>query len=205
MKVELTHVNKQLIACGLHPEAPYLGVHNIIGVYHAHEWDHGYCEYGEKEDEFMHRYNGTCRGFYADLSEMASFLNQYFKDRAIIEFIAAPFHNHNQFKYIDDDYDIYREIKRFLMHYDISDNSQAGIRLSVNEKEVIEMLLEGAFRGVSLLGLFFPEANVLISPNHHFGIPFFTQNPNSEKEAIELLLKDFPNLKFYEKSTGIED
>ena len=208
MKIELADIRKQLAVCGLrinpHPwgwDQPwYVGIHHIVGVHHIHDWDHGYDEYGF---EPRCRYNGTRRQFYSDMNEMTSFLQKYIVKKSISEFIVAPFHMIRQFECIDNDCEIYREVKQFLKSFDIRGGSQAGVKLSVKETDVIEMVIESAFRGVSFLSILFFEANVLVSPNHHFGMAFHTQSPNEEKEIIQLLLKDFPNIKFYER--GISD
>jgi len=200
MKVDKVDISKTLMACGLQLNlhdfendfgTPYVGINDIFGIHHVHDWYFGY----ENESG----YSGTRRQFYADMGEMISFFNQYIAERSIKEFIVAPFHKVRQFEFIDEDCDIYQEIKLFLMSHNVRSNSHAGIKLSIEETNLFEMLFEGAFRGVSLLSLFFPETGTLISPSHHFGVPFFTARPCVEKKAIKLLLNSYPNLKFYEK------
>ena len=202
MKIKLTDIKKQLVDCGLRinnwdDHTAYAGINHIVGVHHIHDWDHGYIEYGFNTWD---GYSGTRREFYSNMNDMTSFLYQYIAIKSIDEIIVAPFHNIEQFECIDTDCEIYREIKQFLKSFGIRGGSQAGVRLSVKEKDTIEMIIEGAFRGISYLCILFPEAKVLISPNHHFGIAFYTQNSNEEKEIIQLILKDFPNLRFYERN-----
>ena len=191
MKIELIEIRKEASRIGLCLDFDIVSKMPLIGVHHIHDWDHGY--------ESGTGYSGKRREFYADMSEMVSFLYKYIAKNLIGEFIVAPFHRINQFSVFDDENDIYREIKHFLKNFGIRGKSQAGVKLSAEKGDVIEMILEGGFRGVSELCIFFPETKVLIAPNHHFDLPFFTHDLNKEKETLLLLLKDFPRLKYYEK------
>lgn len=191
MRINLLEVKKEAALCDFHIDTDFVSKTPLIGVHHAHEWDHGY--------DSGTGYNGKRREFYADMREILSFLSEYIVRRSITEFIVAPFHRMNQFDIIDDENDIYREIKQFLKSYGIRGRSQAGVKMTAENSDVLEMILEGAFRGISELCILFPEARVLIAPNHHFDLPFFTNHINKEEEIIRSILKAFPHLKLYKK------
>ena len=59
----------------------------------------------------------------------------------------------------DDRYnDIYKEAMELLKKNNIRKNSQAGIKFKIEgNREIIEMVLEGAYRYVLELCLFFPD------------------------------------------------
>ena len=168
----------------------------FLEVYHYHEWDHGY--------ETNYGYNGTRREFYSDLSDILNFLYKYINHHKITEFIVTPWYDYDQFvcnaKYYDNCVDIYDEICNFLKKYGVRRSSRVGIKLPVKgNKDVIEMIIEGAFRGISTLRLFFASNNVILDPNHHFGLTFWTQNYLQESIVIKELLKTYPNLRYSDK------
>lgn len=178
----------------------------MIGVHHCHEWDHGYENWSGININTDGTYNtkcgyhGTRREFYADLRESMYFMLDFIKDNNLNEVIIAPCHRISQFTYNADKNDIYIEIYQFLKSYQIRLNSQAGVRIPINGNEtIIEMVLEGAFRDVSNLCLFFPSKAVLLAPNHHFDLPFFTPVIDCVKISIMKLLEHHPNMRSYEK------
>jgi len=196
MKIAYTEIKKEALRCGFNFDFDTISKMPVIGIHHVNDWDHGY--------KSSMGYNGKRREFYADMRDIASFLYQYMAVKSVNEFIVAPFHRINQFSVSDKNNDIYKEIKRFLNSFGIRYKSGAGVKLSAGENAIIEMILEGCFRGISELCIFFPEIKVLIAPNHHFGIPFFTHDIAKEKGTIQLLLKSSPQLSYYEKLGYIE-
>ena len=64
--------------------------------------------------------------------------------------------------------------------------------------EKLEMLVEGAFRGVSNAYLLPQNHNVVVEPSHHFNFIFYPDDFEKEKKIINELLKNYPNLRYYE-------
>jgi hypothetical protein len=177
-----------------------------ITVHHFHNWDHGYeCwsginvyEDGTYENEGG--YIGTRRQFYIDFFEMIYFLNEYIKYNKIDEMIIAPFYRYYQFDNEKRENDIYIEIYKFFKKYNIRRGERSGIILPIEKNEKnIEMIIEGAFRGISNLCILFPSQKVLLAPNHHFGLSFFSHEILNEKKNIKLIIKKYPNLRIFEK------
>lgn len=191
-KINAKELRKALKQCGLGNDVETLDQTPFVGVHHVHDWDHGY--------DAIYGYNGTRREFYADLRMMTSFLLDYIHSCCITEFIITPHYGADQFVFNVKKNDIYQEMYAFLRSYKIRRCSQSGIKLPINGNEsVIEMILEGAFRDISRLYLFFPKRSVILVPNHHFDMPFFTQYFDQEKLVICELLKNYPELKYYER------
>lgn len=169
----------------------------IIRSYHYHEWDHGYYSWGG--------YNGTRREFYKDLEEMVDFLYEYMNFYNITEVIIAPLHRFNIFAWKgnmekDDRYnDIYKETMELLKKNNIRKNSQAGIKFKIEgNREIIEMVLEGAYRYVLELCLFFPDKSVIIEPTHHLDLTFFTKDFEEQRNVIKQLTNNNANIRYYE-------
>ncbi|MCI9040007.1 MAG: hypothetical protein HFJ29_09230 [Clostridia bacterium] len=169
----------------------------VIRPYHYHEWDHGYYSWGG--------YNGTRREFYKDLEEMVNFLYQYMNFYNIKKGIIAPLHTFNIFAWKgdmekDDRYnDIYREAMELLKQNNIRKNSQAGLEIEIEgNRKIIEMVLEGAYRYVLELCLFFPNQSVIVEPTHHFDLMFFAKNFENEKNIIENIISNYKNLRYHE-------
>lgn len=169
----------------------------VIRPYHYHEWDHGYYSWGG--------YNGTRREFYKDLEEMVNFLYQYMNFHNIKKVIIAPLHTFNIFAWKgdmekDDRYnDIYREAMELLKQNNIRKNSQAGIEIEIEgNRKIIEMVLEGAYRYVLELCLFFPNQSVIVEPTHHFDLMFFAKNFENEKKMIKNIISNYKNLRYHE-------
>lgn len=169
----------------------------IIRTYHYHEWDHGYYSWGG--------YNGTRREFYKDLEEMVNFLYEYMNFYNITEVIIAPLHRFNIFAWKgdmekDDRYnDIYRETMELLRKNNIRRNSQSGIKFKIEgNRKIIEMILEGAYRYVLELCLFFPDKSVIIEPTHHFDLTFFTRDLKEQRDVIKQLINKNTNIRYYE-------
>ena len=156
MKLAFIEIKKEASRCGFSLDFGAVSKMTLIGVRHVNDWDHGY--------EFGYGYNGKRREFYADMRDMVSFLHQYIATKSVRDFIVAPFHRINQFSVSDDSNDIYQEIKQFLKSFGIRSKSGAGVKLPVERRDIIEMVLEGSFRGVSELCICFPEINVLMAP-----------------------------------------
>ena len=169
----------------------------VIRPYHYHEWDHGYYSWGA--------YEGTRREFYEDLRDMVDFLYQYMDYHNMKEVIVAPLHNYNIFvwdKGIEDDdtaNDIYKETMELLRKNRVSKNSQAGIKFKIEgNKRIIELILEGNYRGILQFCLFFPDKGIIIEPTHHFDLKFFTNNFEVEKTIIKNVIINHKNLRYYD-------
>lgn len=194
-KISLKEINIELKKSGIGENYDNMANTPFLGVYHYHEWDHGY--------ETYHGYNGTRREFYADMRDSIDFLYDYINYYKISEFIVAPCYRYTQFtfnKKFDDDScrDIYDEILIFLKKHEIRRSSRAGVKLPIDgNKAVIEMVIEGAFRGISTLCLLFTSNNTLLDPNHHFDLTFCTQNYSQQSIVIKELLKNHPNLRYF--------
>ncbi len=174
----------------------YEEIKNIpfLEVYHYHNWDHGY--------ESNYGYNGRRRAFYSDMREIVDFLYSYIYYHKITEFIVTPWYDYDQFVnnaiYYENCMDIYEEISIFLKKNKIRRRSRTSVEISMKgNTEFIEMILEGAFRGISNLRIFFRDNGVMVDPNHHFGITFWTQNYLEESRVIKELLKNHSSLRFY--------
>lgn len=170
----------------------------ILGVYNCHEWDHGYyCWSG---------YNGTRREFYEDLREMVDFLYEYINFCNIKEVIVAPFHRYNIFAWEgnmknNEGYsDLYMEVMEFLKKNNIKKGSHSGIKMETDgNRRIIEMILEGNYRHVTKLCLFFPDKYVMVEPTHHFDLIFFTKAFEEQRNIIRQIVSKYKNIRYYEK------
>jgi hypothetical protein len=204
-KIRIGELNKLLRQCGIGINSDEIAETPWFEVHHTHSWDHGYDGFkGIKVSEngsykSNSAFSGTRREFYTDMHEILKFLLQYFYIQNIQELIAAPCFRCYQFDYNPDKNDIYDEIYAFLKENGIRKNEFSGIHMipEYNTKQ-IEMIVEGAFRGVSQLCIFAPTQGVLIVPNHHFGIIFYAENIIDEKQVVLKLLKRFTNLRYFE-------
>ncbi|MDR1156813.1 MAG: hypothetical protein LBK75_00685 [Oscillospiraceae bacterium] len=193
MKISYYELKREIERIHLSLSADQMNQASFVGIHHVHDWDHGY--------ESDLGYAGKRREFYADMRDMISFLTDYIDECDISEFIIAPFHRVNQFSIKDKSNDIYLEIKNFFSEHDVKNQSQSGVKLSIDTNEsILEMVIEGAFRGISELCILFHECNVLLVPNHHFDFPFFTHYISEEKKTIEKLLLKHPKLLYYEST-----
>lgn len=193
MKLDFNEIKKISAKCGFSLNSDIIDQRPFVGVHHRHDWDHGY--------ESGTGYDGKRREFYVDMKEIVSFLGEYLSLSTATEFVVAPFHRYNQFDVIDKGNDIYQEILQFLKCYGIRSHSRAGVKLPVKDSwPIIEMLIEGAFRGISALCLLFPNQNILLAPNHHFDLPFYTKYLEKEKDIVCGILKNYPNLNYYERT-----
>jgi hypothetical protein len=190
-------ITKQLRECRIGLDRDTIDSTPFLGVHHCHEWDYGY--------ETTSGFNGPRRDFYADMREMMGFLVDYFNVNEMKEIVIAPCYRYNQF---DERYhhsrempgvDIFDEIRLFLREQGIKKGSRAGVNIPIHDNtSILEMILEGSFRGVSELCLFSSEQEVLIAPNHHFDLVFFTQKYDKTKLTTNYLLSMHPNLRYYD-------
>ena len=204
-KISLNELNKSLRQCRIGIDSDEIDNTPRIRVHHIHDWNHGYDgaygiavnadgSYANDNSNFY----GTRREFYKDMCEINKFLLEYFHIRSIRELIIAPFYQYNQFSFNAEKNDIYEEIYTFLRKNGVRKNERSGIAIDFNENiSEIEMVMEGAFRGISELCIFVPTQKLLIVPDHHFGITFFTQQVEKEKEFISELLERFQNVIFH--------
>ena len=191
-KVYLKELNKLLKDCKIGCDWEEIANTPCFAVHHSHKWDHGY--------DAIYGYNGTRREFYADMKEMCEFLFEYFCIQKVHNLIIAPCHQYNQFSFNAEKNDIYDEIYNFLRENKVRKNERSGIIVNLEQHErQVEMVLEGAFRGISELCLFAVERKVLIVPDHHFGISFYSHNIREEKSVICKMLSDFSSLCYFER------
>lgn len=201
-KICLTELNKALRRAGIGLDFDEIGDTPNFGVHHVHNWNHGYDEfYGimvYEDGSYVNGsafFHGTRRQFYKDMCDMISFLHGYLRLKEIQELIVAPCYRYNQFSSGAERNDIYEEIYAFLRRNGVRRNERSGIKIDIRDDiDVVEMIVEGAFRGVSELCFFAPDYEMLIAPNHHFELMFFTQQKAREVETITRLLDDYPNL-----------
>ncbi len=193
-KIESKNVYREIKRCGLPLDGDEAFECEYIGVHHKNEWDHGYDIY-----EYVPGWER--RRFYSDLNDMAAFLKDYIVKTSLTELIVAPCYQHRQFDWNPDEngHDIYMEIKKFLTDNGIKRQSGAGVKFHPLENEdLLCMVLEGAFRGISRLCMFFPEKKLIVEPTHHFDLAFCTNDIEKEKQVIQDLLCNHPNLKYYQ-------
>lgn len=176
----------------------------FIEIYHFHEWNHGYDSiyyYINSDGSIQDTFESTRRQFYSDMKEMIDFLCDYIDCNHITDLIAAPLfsdswvscESYNEVK------DICTEIVSFLKKNQIRKNSKSGVNFEVRENIVnLEMLVEGAFRGVSNAYLLSQEHDVVIKPSYHFNFIFYPNDFEKEKKIITNLLKKYSNLRYYE-------
>ena len=202
-KIRLNELNKALRQCGIGLDLDEIENTPHFGVYHVHNWNHGYDGfYGIKVyedgsyDDGTADFHGTRRQFYKDMHETIRFLLEYFLFKNIQELIIAPCYRYSPFSSDDVEHnDIYEEIYAFLRKNNVRKNERSGIKTNIeNDIEPLEMIVEGAFRGISDLCLFVPTHKVLIAPHHHFGFTFFTQQKSFEMEIITELLSGYLDL-----------
>lgn len=205
-KIRLGELNKALRQCGIGLDLDEIDNTPCFGVYHVHDWNHGYDGfYGITvyEDGSYTKgtagFHGTRRQFYRDMQETINFLLEYFRFKKIQELIIAPCFQYTQFSFNAERNDIYEEIYAFLRKNNVRKNERSGVKINLKDDiEPLEMTVEGAFRGVSELCLFAPTHKMLIAPNHHFGFTFFTQQKSLEMEVIAELLGGYLNLLYLE-------
>ena len=202
-KIRLNELNKALRQCGIGLDLDEIENTPHFGVYHVHNWNHGYDGfYGIKVyedgsyDDGTADFHGTRRQFYKDMHETIRFLLEYFRFKDIQELIIAPCYRYSPFSSDDVEHnDIYEEIYAFLRKNNVRKNERSGIKTNIEDDiGLLEMIVEGAFRGISDLCLFVPTHKVLIAPHHHFGFTFFTQQKSLEIEAITELLSGYLDL-----------
>ena len=205
-KIRLSELNKALRQCGIGLDLDEIDNTPCFGVYHVHDWNHGYDGfYGITvyEDGSYTKgtagFHGTRRQFYRDMQETINFLLEYFRFKKIQELIIAPCFQYTQFSFNAERNDIYEEIYAFLRKNNVRKNERSGVKINLKDDiGPLEMTVEGAFRGVSELCLFAPTHKMLIAPNHHFGFTFFTQQKSLEMEIITELLGGYLNLLYLE-------
>ena len=205
-KIRLNELNKALRQCDIGLDFDEIENTPAFGVYHVHNWDHGYDGfYGIKVyedgsyDYGNAGFHGPRRQFYKDMQETINFLLEYLHFKNIQELIIAPCYRYSPFSSDDVEHnDIYEEIYAFLRKNNVRKNERSGIKINIeNDIEPLEMIVEGAFRGISDLCLFAPTHKMLIAPHHHFGLTFFTQQKSLEVEIITKLLSGYTNLRCF--------
>lgn len=165
----------------------------MYGVYHQREWDRGY--------DGTSGFAGTRREFYRDFEEILEFVREYIQVTKCTECVIAPFNRMRQFEIRDEGNDIYDEIYCILKKCNVKSNSQSGIKIDL-EKEfyILEAIIEGAFRGIALQCVFFNEIDVLVTPTHHFELPFWTYEALVQPKLIKSLSEKYANLIYYQRT-----
>ena len=203
-KIRLNELNKALRQCDIGLDFDEIENTPAFGVYHVHNWDHGYDGfYGIKVyedgsyDYGNAGFHGPRRQFYKDMQETINFLLEYLHFKNIQELIIAPCYRYSPFSSDDVEHnDIYEEIYAFLRKNNVRKNERSGIKTNIEDDiGPLEMIVEGAFRGISDLCLFVPTHKMLIAPHHHFGFTFFTQQKSFEMEIITKLVGGYPDLR----------
>ena len=210
MKVRSKEIERILRNSGIGRDWDEIDKTPSFVVHHMHKWDHGYCEWWgtkvyeggiyETGDWFW----GTRRSFYADFQDMLSFFSCYFQVARIDTCIAAPCWQYHQFEFgrFVPENDICEETYLLLREHGIRKGERSGILLDIrNDQASIELVLEGGFRGYTTLCLLCPERQLLLTPDHHFGVTFYTQNLHQEESVVKKILEEFPSLCFWNKET----
>ena len=157
-KIRLNELNKALRQCGIGLDLDEIENTPAFGVYHVHNWNHGYDGfYGIKVyedgsyDDGTADFHGTRRQFYRDMQETIDFLLEYLHFKNIQELIIAPCYRYSPFSSDDVEHnDIYEEIYAFLRKNNVRKNERSGIKTNIEEDiGTLEMIVEGAFRGIS--------------------------------------------------------
>ena len=210
-KIRLNELNKALRQCDIGLDFDEIENTPAFGVYHVHNWDHGYDGfYGIKVyedgsyDYGNAGFHGPRRQFYKDMQETINFLLEYLHFKNIQELIIAPCYRYSPFSSDDVEHnDIYEEIYAFLRKNNVRKNERSGIKTNIEDDTgPLEMIVEGAFRGISDLCLFVPTHKMLIAPDHHFGFTFFTQQKSHEVETVAELLSGYPDLRCFNGKEG---
>ena len=210
-KIRLNELNKALRQCDIGLDFDEIENTPAFGVYHVHNWDHGYDGfYGIKVyedgsyDYGNAGFHGPRRQFYKDMQETINFLLEYLHFKNIQELIIAPCYRYSPFSSDDVEHnDIYEEIYAFLRKNNVRKNERSGIKTNIEDDTgPLEMIVEGAFRGISDLCLFVPTHKMLIAPHHHFGFTFFTQQKSLEVETVAELLSGYPDLRCFNGKEG---
>ena len=205
-KVSLRELNNALSKSEIGLDADTIELTPSLCVYHIHNWNHGYESWDGIEVDSDgniiqgNAYRGTRRSFYSDFREMISFLTDYLEYNSVSEIIIAPCYRYNQFTRNARENDIYKEISSFLRNNGVRRGERTGIKLPYSGSiNIIEMVVEAAYRDVSELCIFIPEKAVLIEPNHHFQLVFWTRQLNKHRETVKAILHNYSNLRYYDE------
>ncbi len=178
-----------------------------FAVHHVHKWDHGYdydqswggTAYTVEADGTWVPFEATRRSFYRDLFELLPFLRRYFEAAGIEDCIAAPCWHGEQYRKFFPGNDMCEETAQLLREHGIRRGEQSGMPLSVAQQWAhIELVIEGTFRGYTTLCLFCPGRELLLTPDHHFGVTFHTQHKEREKALVSALLSEYPTLRIWD-------
>lgn len=194
-KISFVSINEKIKKCGLSSLYDDIMQTHHFGVCHCHNWDHGY--------ETRYGFNGVRREFYFDMYEILSFIFDFINYYKISEFIVFPWYDSDQFvrnaKYCDNCQDIYDQIRIFLKNNNVHRHTKSGLNIPTEiGKPIVEMIVEGGFRGISVLRIFFESCNTILDFDHHFGVNFWTDNLLEKSNVAKELLQKYPNLKYYE-------
>ena len=152
-KIRLNELNKALRQCGIGLDLDEIENTPAFGVYHVHNWNHGYDGfYGIKVyedgsyDDGTADFHGTRRQFYRDMQETIDFLLEYLHFKNIQELIIAPCYRYSPFSSDDVEHnDIYEEIYAFLRKNNVRKNERSGIKTNIEDDTgPLEMIVEGA-------------------------------------------------------------
>jgi len=164
-----------------------------IGICHSTKWDGGFNIEECKEEEK--------KLFYSDLNEMIMFLKDFMFKMNITKAIIGRFHRSKWFEQWSDldKIDVYIKLKNTLSQYNLKNNSKKGLEIDVIEQQgSIYSVIEGGFRYVSCISIYFPEVGILVEPTHNFELMFFTKEIDSCKNQLYKNLPKYSNLCLYE-------
>ena len=140
-KIRLNELNKALRQCDIGLDFDEIENTPAFGVYHVHNWDHGYDGfYGIKVyedgsyDYGNAGFHGPRRQFYKDMQETINFLLEYLNFKNIQELIIAPCYRYSPFSSDDVEHnDIYEEIYAFLRKNNVRKNERSGIKTNIED------------------------------------------------------------------------
>lgn len=168
---------------------------SYVGICHSTKWDGGFdieeCNNEEKEH------------FYSDFNEMIMFLKDFMFDMKVTKAIIGRFHRSKWFEQWSnlDKIDVYKKLKGVLSQYKLKNNSKGGLEIDViKQQDLINLVIEGGFRYISCISIYFPEVGILIEPTHNFELLFFTKEIDPCKNRLYEKLVKYKNLSLYEEA-----
>lgn len=168
---------------------------SYVGICHNTKWDGG-LDNEECNDEEK-------KQFYSDFNEMILFLKDFMFEMKVTKAIIGRFHRSKWFEQWSnlDKIDVYKKLKGTLSQYKLKSNSKSGLEIDViKQQDVIDLVIEGGFRYISCISIYFPEVGILVEPTHNFELLFFTKEIDSCKKQLYEELVKYKNLSLYEEA-----
>lgn len=186
-----TNLKKQLDDWGLSIDNITKG--DYIGIWHSTEWDGGF-DNEERIEEEVER-------FYFDMQTMIAFLREFVCESGVSKCIIGKFHRHNWFENWSnrEGVDIYQDLNMFISQHKLDNNSVEGLEFEIDTNwNLISKIIEGGFRYLSCVSIFFPQIGVIVEPTHNFELIFFSNEISYSKGIIGSLIEQYPELNIYE-------